>query len=65
MKVHVDRHRCIGSGQCTSTAPAIFDQGADDGIVMLLVDEPPAGERAAARKAAHLCPAMAISISED
>ena len=45
MKVHVDRHKCIGSGQCASTAPAVFDQDAADGMVVLLAAEPAAGDR--------------------
>jgi ferredoxin len=65
MKVHVDRQRCVGSGQCAQTAPGIFDQDERDGIVILLAAEPPAVGHAAARKAAHLCPARAISIIED
>ena len=65
MKIHVDRHKCIGSGQCVNTAPAVFDQDAEDGMVVVLAEEPPAGEQSAARKAAELCPAQVIRIVED
>jgi ferredoxin len=63
-KVHVDEHKCIGAGQCVLTAPRIFDQ-REDGIVILLDATPPAELHEAARKAADLCPAEAITIEED
>jgi ferredoxin len=65
MKVQVDRQRCVGSGQCAQTAPDIFDQDERDGIVILLAAEAPEVGHAAARKAANLCPARAISIIEE
>ncbi|MCZ9347247.1 ferredoxin, partial [Streptomyces sp. TRM76130] len=33
MKINVDRSRCVGAGQCVLTAPALFDQGEEDGLV--------------------------------
>jgi ferredoxin len=63
LKVRVDEAKCIGAGQCVLTAPEIFDQ-RDDGIVILLDPEPPPALHAAARKAAKLCPALAITIEE-
>jgi ferredoxin len=65
MKLRVDRQRCVGSGQCAATAPAVFDQDERDGIVVLLSEAPPEGQQAAARKAAELCPARAIEIVEE
>jgi ferredoxin len=62
-KVRVDLERCIGAGQCVLTAPRIFDQ-RDDGVVILLDESPPPELHAAARKAADLCPAEAITIEE-
>ena len=63
LKVHVDLDRCIGAGQCVLTAPRIFDQ-RDDGVVIHLDESPPPELHAAARKAADLCPAEAITIEE-
>ena len=63
-RVHVDEHRCIGAGQCVLKAPKIFDQ-RDDGIVVLLDATPPSELHEAARKAADLCPAEAITIEEE
>lgn len=62
--VRIDEHKCIGAGQCVLAAPEIFDQ-REDGIVILLDATPPVARHAAARKAAKLCPALAITIEED
>jgi len=62
-KVRVVERKCIGAGQCVLAAPAVFDQD-DDGIVVLLDATPPASEHEAARKAARLCPAVAIFVDE-
>lgn len=64
LKVRVDEHKCIGAGQCVLRAPKIFDQ-REDGIVVLLDPTPPAELHEAARKAADLCPAEAITIEEE
>ena len=63
LKVRVDLEKCIGAGQCVLTAPRIFDQ-RDDGMVILLDDSPAPELRAAAHKAADLCPSRAITIEE-
>ena len=62
-KVHVDEDLCIGAGQCVLVAPAIFDQD-ERGLVILLDATPPPELHHAARKAAKLCPARAITIEE-
>ena len=62
-KVHVDEDLCIGAGQCVLVAPQIFDQD-DRGLVILLDATPPKALHEAARKAANLCPARAITIEE-
>ena len=63
-KVHVDEDLCIGAGQCVLVAPRIFDQD-DRGLVILLDATPPPALHEAARKAAKLCPARAITIEEE
>jgi ferredoxin len=60
-KVRVDLEKCIGAGHCVLRAPKIFDQ-RDDGMVILLDESPPHELRAAAEKAADLCPSQAITI---
>ena len=63
-KVVVDEDLCIGAGQCVLVAPDVFDQD-DKGLVILLDATPPAALHEAARKAAKLCPARAITIEEE
>ena len=64
LKVIVDRARCVGSGECVFTAPDIFDQDEDDGIVVLMTDTPEEALWEAARRAARQCPANAIRVEE-
>ncbi|MFF5970339.1 ferredoxin [Streptomyces sp. NPDC012769] len=64
MDVHVDRHRCLGAGMCALTAPAVFDQDEDEGLVVLLDPSPAEDRRPAVRVAAGVCPAAAISLIE-
>ena len=47
MKVKVDQARCVASGNCVLTAPEVFDQRDEDGIVVLLDPSPPRRARRA------------------
>jgi ferredoxin len=62
MKINVDRSRCVGAGQCVLTAPALFDQGEEDGLVEVLDAEPDDTQAAAARMAASVCPSGTITL---
>lgn len=64
VEVRVDRELCIGAGMCTLTAPEVFDQDDEDGLVQLLRTRLPRTDpdSEAAHDAAGLCPAEAISI---
>lgn len=64
MKIAVDKDKCCGAGTCVLVAPEVFDQGEDDGIVMLLDEQPGEEHHAAVREAAGVCPAGAISVTE-
>ncbi|MFJ6698149.1 ferredoxin [Streptomyces sp. NPDC091272] len=61
--VTADRERCLGAGMCVLTAPAVFDQDTEDGLVLVLRPRLPLAdtEMAAVQEAAALCPAKAIS----
>lgn len=61
MRVIVDRDRCCGSGNCVWSAPDVFDQDDEMGLVLVLRPEPPeeAAERVA--RAVRMCPAEAIT----
>lgn len=64
MRVTADETICIGAGVCVVTAPDVFDQRDTDGVVVVTRAEPPAASLDAARNAAALCPAGAISVDD-
>jgi len=64
MRVQVDEGRCIGAGLCALTAPAVFDQRDEDGVVHLLAESPPPDEHEAVREAQTRCPAAVITVEE-
>jgi ferredoxin len=64
MKVTVDIDKCIGAGQCVLSAPDVFDQRDEDGLVVLLNPTPSAGQAADVTHAAALCPAQAIIVED-
>ncbi|HEY1702755.1 MAG TPA: ferredoxin [Trebonia sp.] len=64
MKVEVDVHKCVASGQCVLIAPQVFDQRDDDGMVVLLDDTPAPEYHASVRESATVCPAAAIRVQE-
>jgi ferredoxin len=64
MKVTIDKDKCCGAGTCVLVAPEVFDQGEDDGIVILLDAQPSEQLHASVREAASVCPAAAIQLSE-
>ncbi|MET8981838.1 ferredoxin [Streptomyces sp. NPDC004539] len=65
MRISVDRSACCGAGNCVLLAPDVFDQGEDDGVVVLLAAAPAPEHEAAAREAAAVCPTSAITVRED
>ncbi|RYF47971.1 MAG: ferredoxin, partial [Comamonadaceae bacterium] len=42
MKVVIDEDKCVAAGQCVAAAAEVFDQRDEDGIVVLLNENPPA-----------------------
>ena len=63
MKVVIDQDRCVGAGQCVLAAPEVFDQREDDGIVVLLDENPSEELHDQVREAAQICPALAIELA--
>lgn len=57
MRIRAGTGVCVGSGQCVLTEPSLFDQD-DDGIVVLLSDQPGDGTAARAREAVSLRPSQ-------
>ncbi|SFD57857.1 Ferredoxin [Actinopolyspora alba] len=64
MKVAVDEEKCCGAGQCVLLAPEVFDQRDEDGVVILLDEQPSENLHGPVREAADACPAAAIEVSE-
>lgn len=64
MKIIIDQDRCVASGQCVTAAVDVFDQRDEDGIVVLLTDNPPEDLAADVHQAAAVCPALAIVVED-
>ena len=59
LEVEIDRDACMGSGQCTYTAPGAFDLGDDD---IAVVVDPAAVDEATVMLAVRKCPTHAITV---
>jgi len=59
VKFEVDHDKCIASGACVLAAPEVFDQD-EDGIVVLLREEPGPDLESSALDAMRACPAAVI-----
>jgi ferredoxin len=64
MKIIIDQDKCVAAGQCVLAAAAVFDQRDEDGVVVLLDENPPAELADDVRQAAAACPASAITLAE-
>lgn len=64
MKVVVDTEKCVAAGNCVAAAMDVFDQREEDGIVVLLDENPPPELAQDVRNAAAVCPALAIRIED-
>ena len=63
MRVEIDESKCIGAGQCVVAAPDVFDQRDEDGVVVLLDENPVAEHASAVQDAVSICPAAAIRLA--
>jgi ferredoxin len=61
MHVNAQRDRCIGSGQCVMTAPTVFDQDNDDGLVLVIKEALDEDEQEQVLAAVSGCPVQAIA----
>ena len=64
VEISVDEDRCVAAGHCVVSAPGVFDQREEDGVVVLLDPRPPAAAHGPVREAALLCPAAVIRVRQ-
>jgi ferredoxin len=64
MRVRIDRDRCCGNLQCVAIAPRVFSAD-EEGLGVVLIEEPQCEDRAAVREAAACCPIVAVEITEE
>jgi ferredoxin len=64
MEVVIDQDKCVASGQCVLLAPDVFDQRDEDGMVVLLQENPATELHEDVRQAARVCPSLAIRLEE-
>jgi ferredoxin len=61
LTVRLDRHLCVGFGDCIDEAPAVFELD-EEGVAAFLPDEAVDTSRAQLRRACEACPVDAISL---
>ncbi|GAA2976154.1 ferredoxin [Microbacterium terrae] len=61
-KVEFDEPRCVSSGLCVMAAPDVFDQRDDDGVAIVLIEEPGDDLIDDVREAVTICPAAALRL---
>ncbi|GAA2111146.1 ferredoxin [Streptomyces synnematoformans] len=62
MRISVDTAKCVASGMCAFVAPEVFDQRAEDGVVVIRRWDPPEDQLDAVHEAAVRCPAQVIDV---
>ncbi|GAA3834609.1 ferredoxin [Streptomyces phyllanthi] len=65
MRVELDEPKCVASGQCVMASPDVFDQRDEDGVAILLEEEPGEELLDDVREAVAICPAAAIRLVEE
>ena len=63
MKILIDRDLCQGHANCTGDAPEVFHID-DDGVLQVLIEQPPEELRPKVELAVRYCPAGAIRIQD-
>nr|WP_258562317.1 ferredoxin [Nocardia africana] len=63
MNISIDRDLCDNHGQCIAVSEGLFDTD-DNGVTVLTRTAGPA-DRPLATLAAHACPALAITVSDE
>ena len=63
LRARVDRHRCVGAGNCITIAPTAFDWHEGDFAKADVIDQESIDEELL-REAAFACPTLAIELEE-
>jgi ferredoxin len=64
VRVEIDLTRCAGYGNCVEAAPEVFQMSDVADIAEVLIAEPAADLSESVHKAARVCPADAVIITE-
>ena len=62
LSITVNKSRCIGSGDCVETAPAVFQLGADEKSEVI---DPAGAPDGVIVSAARSCPVKAITVTDE
>jgi ferredoxin len=63
VRIVINTGRCLGNARCVAAAPTVFDVD-DDGVVVLLDEDPPAELAAKVELAVKSCPTGALSLTD-
>ena len=64
MRVLIDQDKCIASGACVLACPEVFAQD-DEGLVVVLQEQPPPELHEKVNEAVRACPATVIWTEAD
>ena len=65
VRIAADRDLCVGAGMCALTAPDLFEQDEEDGLVVVRSAHLDGPALELARKVVDLCPSGALSLHDD
>jgi ferredoxin len=60
-RIAVDRDRCVGSGTCEALAADVFEVD-DDGVLVVLREQPAEEDLPDVRDAVRACPTRALAL---
>jgi ferredoxin len=63
VQVRVEYEKCIASGSCVLACPEVFAQD-DEGVVVVLDEQPDEALRESVQEAADSCPAVCIAVED-
>lgn len=61
--IEFDEARCVAAGLCAMVAPEVFDQRDDNGVAILLTENPTDEQLPGVQEAISLCPAAALRLA--